>query len=66
MESFDAFKDILLMAMASGISGFVIWELHQLRNSVQELNLKMAEIMGLKHTVERLEARIEHMEERVR
>lgn len=64
MDSFEGFKDTVLLAMASGISAFIIYELHQLRQSVQELNLKMAEIMGLKHQVEKLEQRIERMEER--
>lgn len=63
MDSFFAFKDTVLLSMASGISAWLLYELHRLRQSVQELNIRMAVVIE-KHVAQ--EKTIEHLDERLK
>lgn len=56
-------KDIILAFLASGMSGWFLYEMHQLRNSVQELTLKLATILQKTSTHEE---QLRDHEERIR
>lgn len=43
--SWEAQKDVILGFLASGVSGWVLYEMHEMRRAMEKLNISLVEIL---------------------